>query len=106
MSYQNEQKKQIQRWLTSCLKKLKDIKEDVAGLEASDAEYKKVQVCIASSESVLCYNTIRGCYSTVNKDHDVFLKQPVIIVEFNTFVPYCEQTIDNLGGSSKQFQHS
>ncbi|XP_028414728.1 nuclear anchorage protein 1-like isoform X2 [Dendronephthya gigantea] len=43
ISYQGDQRKKIHRWINSCSKESKEINEDVAGLEASDAEYKKVQ---------------------------------------------------------------
>jgi hypothetical protein len=38
----------ITRLLSSCSKGSRDINEDVAGLGASDAEYKKVQVVLTS----------------------------------------------------------
>jgi hypothetical protein len=53
ISYQNDLKKTVQRWLNSCTKESKAINEDVAGLEASDAEYKKVQVIITVPDSRL-----------------------------------------------------
>jgi hypothetical protein len=58
VSYQSDQKKLVQRWLNSCSKESRDINEDVAGLEASDAEYKKVQVVITSEiKRMLVYTT-------------------------------------------------
>ena len=60
MSYQTDQKKLVQRWLNSCSKESKVINEDVAGLEASDVEYKKVQVITISADS--CLNVQNGWF--------------------------------------------